>query len=77
MIAGEVGGDAEEPGAWLVVAADLLETLPGAEKCLLGDIVAGLLVASDAPEIPQNRAFVRMKELLEGRLARLQGLRLA
>ena len=77
MVAGEVGGHPEEPGARLVVVTDLLETLPGAQERLLGDIVAGLLIARDPPEVAEDGRFVSVEELLEGGFARLQILRRA
>jgi len=77
MVAGEVSGDAEEPGARLLVAADLLEALPGPQKRLLGNIVAGLLVAGNAPEVAEDGALMRVEELLEGRLPCLRMLLLS
>ncbi len=71
MVEGEVGRDAEEPGDRLLVTADVVVALPGADKRLLAEIVCRLLVPRQAIEVAEDGALVLAKERLEaGEVAR-------
>ncbi len=60
----QIGRDAEEPTARLVVGADRLEALPGSQKDLLREIMGGVFVARHAPEVVEDRALMCADEQL-------------
>ena len=73
MVDAEVARDAKEPGARLIVALERVEVLPGAQKSLLAEIVRGLFVAGQSPEVAKDVALIAPEERLERIHARLRG----
>src|SRR5262249_27478360 len=63
MRQGQVRRDAKEPAARLLVVADDVEALPGAEKNFLGQGIGTVLLAPPPPEGVENLGLVPPDEI--------------
>src|SRR5690349_25151640 len=65
MVKREVRRHAQQPGLRASVETDAFKLPPGAQKCLLAEIVRRLLLARHAPEISEDGAVARREKRLE------------
>ncbi len=65
-VQGEVGGDTKEPCAGLLVVANLAELLPGAQEGFLAEVIGGLFIAGESPEIAEDIRLAPRDQILEG-----------
>src|SRR5579859_3597183 len=58
LVERQVSRDVKEPGLWPLVAAQFLELPPGPQEHLLRQVIGGLLIAGDAPEVAEDIALM-------------------